>query len=47
VCAKLHAQEIRARLGIDEHHLLSARERTLGEGGADQSGAGHECGHGL
>jgi hypothetical protein len=43
--AKLETQEIRTRLGIDEHHLLAARERILGEGGADQAGASDERGH--
>ena len=42
--AELHAQEIRARLGIDEHDCLAARDGILRECGADQPGAGdHGC----
>jgi hypothetical protein len=44
---ELLAQEVRARLRIDEDDRLAARERFLGKGSADQTRAGDECGHRL
>ena len=45
--AELHAQKIRPRLRIEEHHALAARQRAAGELGPDQARAGHQGGHGL
>ena len=43
--AEFHAQEIGARLRIEEDDCFAARDGVLGEGGADQSSAGDQCWH--
>ncbi len=43
--AELELEEVGARLRIDEHDLLAARDGVLGKGGADQPRAGDDCGH--
>jgi hypothetical protein len=43
--AELELEEVGARLRVDENDLFSARDGVLGECGADQPRAGHECGH--
>ena len=45
--AELELEEIGARLRIDEHDLFAAGNGILGKGGADQPGAGDDCGHGI